>query len=88
MDREKYLKSLIGKSKVCNCSSLSDLLKIRKEAEDLEKRCAYFNGELNLENPKQEDLDGLLDYRSASIKLDESVKKYSNKTSSLLMKGF
>lgn len=88
MTKEEYLKQLIDKNNYCNCPPLSDLSKVGRELEKLEKICNEFDRTLDLENPKREDLDNLLDYLSTRKKFEKNVEDYNSQLSSLLNKGY
>jgi hypothetical protein len=87
MNKEEYLKYLMEKSKYCSCPSLSELSKIGKDSEKLERICDEFYVALDLENPKIEDLNKILDYSNACKKFEASVEDYKSQLSFLLNKG-
>jgi RNAse (barnase) inhibitor barstar len=88
MTKEEYLQQLMSKNNYCSCPQLSDLSKLRKESEKLEKICNEFDSTLDFENPKKEDLDILLDYLSTRKKFEANIEKYNSQLSSLLNKGY
>lgn len=88
MTKEEYLQQLMSKNDYCSCSQLSDLSNLGKESKKLEKICDEFRSTLDLENPKKEDLDYLLDYLSTRKKFETNVEKYNSQLDSLLNKGY
>jgi len=86
MNKEKYIQYLESKGDSCDCPELSELFQIRKKAEKLERICDEFNERLDLENPKKEELDIILDYYSTYKKLEGAITHYKLQMTSLLNK--
>jgi hypothetical protein len=87
MDKEGYIQNLENINNYCSCQNLSKLFEKRRKAESLEKRCNFFSGNADLENPKPEDKAFLLDYKKNAENLKKLVSEYYRELENSLATG-
>jgi len=86
-EAEQYREFLEAKNGYCSCPTLAELFAQRKKAESLEKRCEFFKTEVDLANPKAEDLKFLKDYRQLVLEFRKACKDYYKTLNDSILQG-
>ncbi len=76
MDRQEYLEQLKQRNGYCKCPALKELFDKRREANRLEKSCAFFKSNADLDNPQREDLEFLKEFSLEIENMKKSIKEY------------
>jgi hypothetical protein len=87
MDRKKYIEKLEDRNGYCECPELRDFLDKRREATELEAKCDFFSGNVDLDDAKADDSSFLLDYKTTVEKMKTSIRRYKEALSDEIKSG-
>jgi|SRR3989344_2790771 len=71
----------------CSCKPLSKLAELGREASDLEARCDFLYGFLNLKEISMSDREMLIEYRDAARELNKAVRNYYFEITKMNLEG-
>jgi len=73
---EKWKAEVAKKSSTCSCENLAELYEKRKIAESLDELCDFLQANVDVENPKPEDMEFLQDCMKAQADFNKAVSAY------------
>ena len=76
MNREEYFSQLERKNGYCECDNLRELFEKIKRTEELEANCDFYKRNIDLENPRKEDLQIIIKYRDEFLNLRSAAREY------------